>query len=328
MRCGRAFRCDGQWGRRTIRLAQAPRPKSTDTQSTHAYLLAQHFVDRAARKFPWYDGRWLRAYWAAKQLIAHISPSRLDGFVEAFAPLRTRTDFAVQELSNPFGADRLAAIRGLVGEIPTALFETRELDLFGRTVVHDLPAFSALQRDIETMVGGLVGEPVTTSYNFLSLYTQAGACSPHVDAPWAKWTLDLCVDRSRAWPLHVSQVVDWPEDFPASASEWKSSIRHDPSLRFAAYAPAPGDAILFSGSSQWHFRERLRKAAPGDFCTLLFFHFFPRGLAEILDPANWPSLFGIEELAWVVPAKSTGMSRPERKRPDRGGPGRLYATTR
>lgn len=302
--------------KRTIRLAETRRPIPTDKQSAHAYLLAQHFIDRAARKFPWYDGPWLRAYWAAKQVVARISPGRLDRFVEAFAPLRTRTDFVVQELSAPFDADRLAAIRRLVAEMPSAVLETKELDVFGRTVVHDLPAFGILQRDIESLVSDLVGEPVATSYNFLSLYTQAGACPPHIDAPWAKWTLDLCIDRSRPWPLHVSQVVDWPEDFPIVGTEWGSFIRNDPSLRFRAYAPAPGDAILFSGSSQWHFRERLPAASPGDFCTLLFFHFYPRGMAEILKPANWPALFGIEELGWVVPAKSTrdarGRARPAR----------------
>ena len=268
-----------------------------------AYLLAQHFIDRAAQKFPWYDGRWLRAWWAAKQLIAHVRPERLDEFVEAFASLRTRTDFAVRDLCRPLGAERLADVRRLVAEMPPALLETKELELFGRTVAHDLPAFTALQRGLEAMVSDLVGEPVETSYNFLSLYTQAGVCAPHMDSPWAKWTLDLCVDRSRPWPLHISQVVAWPEDLPALGDGWASSIGNDPSLRFRAYAPAPGDAILLSGSSQWHFREPLSEAAPGDFCTLLFFHFFPRGMAEILEPANWPARFGIEELAWIAPAR-------------------------
>ena len=59
---------------------------------------------------------------------------------------------------------------------------------------------------------------------------------------------------------------------------------------------------------------------------MLFFHFFPRGMAEALDSANWPALLGIEELAWVVPAKSAGSSRrrTETARPRGAGPSLRY----
>lgn len=42
-----------------------------------------------------------------------------------------------------------------------------------------------------------------------------------------------------------------------------------------------------------------RRRADG-FCNLLFFHYCPTGMSDILQPENWPSLFGLPELASVV----------------------------
>ena len=33
------------------------------------------------------------------------------------------------------------------------------------------------------------------AYNFLSLYTQLDICEPHMDAPKAKWTLNVCIEQ-------------------------------------------------------------------------------------------------------------------------------------
>ena len=31
-----------------------------------------------------------------------------------------------------------------------------------------------------------------------------------MDAPDAKWTLDLCNEQSDAWPIHFSRIMPWP----------------------------------------------------------------------------------------------------------------------
>ncbi len=36
---------------------------------------------------------------------------------------------------------------------------------------------------------------------------------PHMDAPDAMWTLDICLEQSEPWPISFSQPVDWPENF-------------------------------------------------------------------------------------------------------------------
>jgi hypothetical protein len=64
-----------------------------------------------------------------------------------------------------------------------------------------------MQRELVARVSDLVGEEVEPSYNFLSLYTRMGIFEPHLDAPSAKWTLDICIDQSEPWPIYFSQIT-------------------------------------------------------------------------------------------------------------------------
>jgi hypothetical protein len=66
-------------------------------------------------------------------------------------------------------------------------------------------------------------------------------------------------------------------------------------MRFMPYTLWPGQAVVFSGSSQWHYRNAMPDASGRQFCDLLFFHFIPRGTGELVVPANWPRLFGVPE---------------------------------
>ena len=61
----------------------------------------------------------------------------------------------------------------------------------------------------------------------------------------------------------------------------------------------PGDAILFSGSSQWHYRDALPQGKAKGFCDLLFLHYIPKGTASIVRPANWAEHFGLPEIARI-----------------------------
>jgi hypothetical protein len=148
-------------------------------------------------------------------------------------------------------------------------------------------------------VSAAVGEPVEASYNFLSLYAAQGVCPLHMDAPQAKWTLDLCVDQAVRWPLHVSRVIPWPEDTPEAWTrpEWIEETKRSPELRFQGFDMEPGEAVVFSGSSQWHYRDPMPNGGGAQGCTLLFLHFIPRGTAELAEPANWARLFAVPQLA-------------------------------
>ncbi len=212
---------------------------------------------------------------------------------------RTDPDFKASLIPDFFDEDALADIRAVVAAEAPDLLEKHEVGQFGRDVVHDHPVFLSLQASILERVSSAVGEPVELSYNFLSLYGPDGVCAPHMDAPSSKWTLDLCVDQSRPWPIRVSEVVPWAEDWvDPDDGDWEGSIQK--STRFDAFEMVPGDALVFGGSSQWHYREPMPSATSEDFCTLLFFHFIPAGTSELVQPSNWARLFGVPALADLI----------------------------
>lgn len=248
--------------------------------------------------FPWYDSPWLATYVRAKAWIARTHPARLAEFEARLAPLRTDPAFEVKSIPRLFDEDRLQKIRNTIRDLKPAQLELHEARQFGRFIVHDHPYFTELQRGLVEAVGEAVGERVEPSYNFLSLYSKAGVCGVHLDAPSAKWTLDVCVEQSIDWPIHFSQIVPWPQASDYAGPDWQERIKRDPALRFTSYCLTPGSALAFSGSSQWHYRDPLPRAAGvGHFSNLLFFHFIPRGTTEIVEPRNWPTLFGLPGLA-------------------------------
>jgi hypothetical protein len=121
----------------------------------------------------------------------------------------------------------------------------------------------------------------------------------HLDAPLAKWTLDVCIDQSAPWPIHLSQVIPWPEQQAYNQPNWADAITSDPSLNFESLSLEPGKALVFSGSSQWHYRDRIPRKGNDAYCHLVFFHFVPSGTRSTLKVEDWPRLFDCEQLAQI-----------------------------
>jgi hypothetical protein len=253
--------------------------------------------------YPWYDSVWLSKYEEAKAILRSARPDTLAAFVEAFRIFHARPDFKVKSVEQPFDAATLAEIRRVAGSLKPADLELHEARQFGRFVVHNHPFFTELQRRAVSWISEAAGEPLEASYNFLSLYSSSGVCAVHLDAPSAKWTLDVCIDQSAPWPIYLSEVQPWPESVAEERKQedWEDRIKRSQSLEFTPYVLQPGKAILFSGSSQWHYREPMPEA--GGKCTLLFFHFIPRGTAELVCPQNWARLFDAPELGGLSEKK-------------------------
>jgi len=256
-------------------------------------------VETKPREIKWYDSVWLRKYLAAKEIVARVAPHRLEEFVHSFDVLRTDPGFSVREPDRFFDPPTLETIKGIVRSIRSSDMNVREFDRFGRMIVHNHPEFTKMQAALTDAVSRHVGEAVEPSYNFLSLYTQMGVCEPHLDAPSAKWTLDLCIDQSDPWPIHFSQIIPWPEQAPDLGEDWESALKNDPGLHFESKTLQPGEGIIFSGSSQWHYRDSLSHVSDGGYCHLLFFHYIPKGTGKLVSPKQWPRLFGIPELAEI-----------------------------
>lgn len=267
--------------------------------------------------FPWYDSVWLHRYVQACELVARHHPERLAEFKEAMRVFETRPSFEVQKLARVFDDATMAEIRATVSALRPDELELHEARLFHRFVVHDHPLFSRLQRQLIPLMSEVVGEAVEVSYNFLSMYTSMGVCPLHLDSPEAKWTLDLCVNQTQAWPIHFSRVQPWPTSWEPSCTrpdsglpaareaqeDWQEAVLQN---EFSSQLMQPGEAIVFSGSSQWHYRNALPAQTTGDKCDLLFFHFIPAGSAELVKPSQWARLFDLPELASLA----EGWERP------------------
>ena len=257
-------------------------------------------------RFPWYDSSWLGAYVDAKSHIALRHPGRLNEFVDAFRPLTTRPDFSVQKIPRVFDEPVMAKIREAIRTLEFTQLELHEANVMGRVIVHNHALLNELQALTLPMVNELAGEPVEPFYNFLSLYSTLGVCPIHMDAPEAKWTLDLCIDQSEPWPIHFSNIVPWPEDMETDGmadTEWQSELRQSKDVQFNSFTLQPGEALLFSGSSQWHYRDPIPNANSKSYCNLVFFHFIPVGTARLIRPASWAELFSIPELSSIVGAE-------------------------
>lgn len=259
----------------------------------------------SSRLFPWYDSYWLNDYEHARALLRARRPELLESFEAGLKVFRTPPGFQPVRLANVFDDATLTEIRGIMATLRPQDLELQEARRFGRFIVHNVPRFTELQHGLVDLVSRAVGEPVEPSYNFLSLYGHMGQCPVHLDSPEAKYTLDLCLGQSQPWPIYFSEVIAWPEagGVPWPGDGWEEKIKCASGLRFTPHTLQPSEAVIFSGSSQWHYRDALPQADGRQFCDLLFFHFVPRGSAELVKPRNWARLFEAPELAEVIHAE-------------------------
>jgi hypothetical protein len=245
--------------------------------------------------YPWYDSWWLATLANARAALAS-SPAVLERFDRDIEALRTRPSFTTRVVDGLLDEATRAKVAELIASLPLAELDLSEARTFGRFVSRNQPYISELQRHFTPFVSAQVGEPVEPTYNFLSLYGAPGVCAPHLDSPEAKWTLDICLAQSAPWPIHFSQVVPWPE--PGGPDR--------PDLSFEAVALEPGQAVIFSGSSQWHYRDHMAAGPGRRFCELLFLHYVPAGTRDLVRPERWAALYDAPELEGVLCGEPSG----------------------
>jgi hypothetical protein len=246
--------------------------------------------------YPWYDSQWLCSYVQAKEIIKQHRPALLQEFIQTLSVFETQSDFQVEKLNNPLKEQTLEEISRLIKESKKNDLEKQELFRFGRLIVHDHPYCNELQKSLTDLVSEIAQEAVEPYYNFLSLYNNLGVCEVHMDAPYAKWTLDICIEQSAPWPIYFSQTRPWPEDFSASGQDWQAQIKGNPENIFTKFTLNSGEGIVFSGSSQWHYRERIQQQSRNNYCHLIFFHYIPEGSSQFIKPSSWGDFFAVPEL--------------------------------
>jgi hypothetical protein len=239
---------------------------------------------------PWYDSWWLTKYLRAKAFVARHYPEQLNAFTEAFVPLKTAKDFQLQVHDRFFDDDQIQTIQRTIQFIKPDLLETHELSDMGRFAIHNHPMLDELHATVAPLVGECVGERVEPLYTFIALYNRNGQCPIHLDSPVTKWTVDFCMEQSRAWPISFSKVVPWPEEFDRSRG-WEERIKSSEEYGFSSVTMEPGQTVIFSGSSQWHFREPFNGPGAGSHCNILCLHYVPAGMKEVSEWKSWEGSF-------------------------------------
>ncbi len=259
----------------------------------------QETVD-AAPALDWYDSIWLRQYFEARDIITKVAPHRLKEFEAAMSVFKADPAFKVKYVTQFLDATKLEELREVIAAIPRDHLELHEVRKFGRLIVHDWPPFTQMQNEITDFVSELAGEQVEPRYNFLSLYSRRGICEPHLDTPSAKWTFDLCISQSEPWPISFTSIIDWPDSPEELVDDWRAVKAGRSSHEVTTLALQEGDALLFTGANQWHWRDQIPGAQARAFCDLLFFHFIPAGTHDLVRARNWAGMFDIPELAGIT----------------------------
>ncbi len=250
----------------------------------------------STKSFPWYDGYWLENYYAALEWFAANAPEKLEAFQSRTDAFHTRQDFDVIVLEKFLDDDTTAQANELITQIRSNDLKNHELFTFGRMVVHNHEFFNDLQEKLAPKVGELVGEPVEPCYNFLSLYNNLGVCPVHMDAPQAKWTVDICLDQSYEWPIKFSQIMPWPDGSKEFKDDWQDEIINGDEYEFTSHTLQPGNALIFSGSSQFHYRDKINRGNKGDYCNLVFLHYVPEGTRDLSSTSKWSKIFDVPNL--------------------------------
>jgi hypothetical protein len=242
----------------------------------------------------WYDSQFLRRLEIAKTYLAEVRPDTLGDFLAGFDTLKPRADFRELPMNDVFDTATCEAITAISRTAEAPRIDQQDLENadFGRDVVWDHPFYLELQEQVRPRIEALVGTPLVSSYNFLSRYGAQGKCDLHMDHPDAMYTFDYCIEQDAVWPIYLSRVVDWPTAGFARGFDPEAIIA-DPDYDFAEHLLRPNQALLFNGSSQWHYR---RPKTEGGFCHLLFFHYVPAGCEALVEPSRWAAHFGIAEL--------------------------------
>ncbi len=272
-------------------LSEAIKDRLGDRDYLDLHLAAIASVAKLG-EVPWYDAHFLRRFEAAKLYIGEVAPEYLERFVAGFAPLRPADKFEICTIDALFDDAVRHEIGSVVQSLPAAQLERHEVEKFGRDVVHDHPFFLQLQQGLLPLVSELAERELVTGYNFLSLYGGSGQCAPHLDEPMSMYTLDYCIEQSGSWPIHFSKQVELP-DADAMQAWNEEDLKDDAGMDWTSHELEPNQALLFNGSSQWHYRDPITR---GGYCNLLFFHFYPAGCEKLVRPHLWAEHFELSIL--------------------------------
>ncbi len=117
--------------------------------------------------------------------------------------------------------------------------------------------------------------PVMPSHSFVLMYDGGkGNFNIHVDQSYCEWSLDVCVSQSHVWPIYINSKFVMPgEPGTVNFETYEQEEIEKLHREGTPYELSPGDALLFCGSTQPHWRK---KNADGAFCDMVLFQFITK----------------------------------------------------
>ena len=111
------------------------------------------------------------------------------------------------------------------------------------------------------------------------MYDEHGICPLHIDRPQCYRTIDYLIRQSpdEPWPIYVGdlmtdeEVVAIGDAGHPDTPETIERVKND--TNWNEVDLMPNDAVIYSGTNSWHYRDRL----PEGKADLVFFHFVPEG---------------------------------------------------
>jgi hypothetical protein len=152
-------------------------------------------------------------------------------------------------------------------------------DNFTRRYAHAgyLPFFTAIHQQLAGFASEMAGRALKPSYAFLSLYDEGGVCPLHIDREQCFFTVDYLIrqDSPKPWPIYVTERLDDEARFQIETdglghpetTEQIEAVKE--AHEWQQLNMEPNDAVLYSGTHSWHYRDRL----PSGTADLVFFHF-------------------------------------------------------
>ena len=160
-------------------------------------------------------------------------------------------------------------------------------DVFSRRCAHNVSIFQHLHNQLTDFASEQFGEKVKPSYSFLSMYEDNGICPLHIDRDQCRYTIDYLIrqEQPEPWPIYIGEPMSDKDRADLGSTNLmyptddKDIERIKAAGTFTKVELHPNDAVLYSGTHQWHYRDRI----PSGTSDLVFFHFVPEAFDGLLD---------------------------------------------
>jgi len=158
--------------------------------------------------------------------------------------------------------------------------------VFSRLMAQNVGIFQHIHGQLVDFVSEQFGQQVKPSYSFLSMYDEMGICPLHIDRDQCLYTIDYLIrqDDPKPWPIYIGQPISDEERQEicdtdmAKPEDEKDIAQVKDKQNFTKVELQPNDAVLYSGTHQWHYRDRINFGQ----ADLAFFHFVPEAFSGSL----------------------------------------------